>query len=207
MSVELHFRPLDDSTWIEDGEAHWKRCPFKVSYSKNLAQLRYELSKLGVDQAVIEIDYQDQDLRLDGLPRAGARPQSPRVRLSFEAPEIGPQCFMCDTYKHWHENLRGIVMTLDRLRAIERYGSTRGKQQYKGWGALPATATHGFTTRAAAADFLARHADDANSVEICEDSAAAEKAYREAARRNHPDKGGEEHLMVKLNFAREKLRG
>lgn len=205
MSVDLHFRPLDHSSWVADGRGRYQRCPFKASWSKNLSQLRYELEKLRAPRAVIEIDFEGEDLRLDGLPRATARPKSPRVRLSFDAPEIGAQCYMCDTYGHWQENLRGIVLTLERLRAIERYGSTRGKQQYKGWGALPAHATNGFANRTEAAAFLARHSGlDAHQIEII--PAVAKHAYRIAAARHHPDKGGDEQLMARTNQARERLK-
>jgi hypothetical protein len=198
MSVDLHFRPLDHSTWVPDGRRNYKRCPFKASWAKNLSQLRYELEKLGAKSAVVEIDYAGGDLRLDGLPYANTKPNSPRVRLSFEAPDIGPQCFMCDTYPMWQENLRGIVMTLDRLRAIERYGATRGKQQYRGWAGLPAKATDGFQNREEARAFLMR-ASGLNG------SATDDQLYREAARRAHPDKGGDAQMMAKVNAARKTL--
>ncbi len=46
--------------------------------------------------------------------------------------------FPCDRFKHWDDNLRAISLTLERMRAVDRYGVTLNKQQYAGFKALPA---------------------------------------------------------------------
>lgn len=56
--------------------------------------------------------------------------------MSFDTKK-GSLRFPCDTYISWEDNLRAIVLTLERLRAIDRYGVTQHAEQYKGWNALP----------------------------------------------------------------------
>lgn len=196
--MDLFFRPLDNATWISEKGKRYKSCPFRAGFERTLSQLRYELEHLKAQRAAIEIDYDGAELRIDGLPYANARPKSPRVRLSFEAPGIGPQAYMSETYGTWQENLRGIVMTLDRLRAVERYGATRGKQQYRGWAGLPAKAWDGFKDRAEAVAFLKRAAE-LNG----EWNGDVDGLYRAAAARHHPDKGGTDDMMAKINQARK----
>jgi len=46
----------------------------------------------------------------------------------------------CDSFKDWEANLRAIALSLERLRAADRYGvTTEEKEQYIGWLRLPAT--------------------------------------------------------------------
>jgi len=200
MSVDLFFRPLDRSTWVDDGRKKYKPDRWKRPYGAIVRELEYELSRLGVARAVVEIDYAEADLRRDGMPRANTTPHSPKVRLSFTTDDLGPQCFMCDTFAEWKVNLHGIMLTLQRLRLIEEYGATRGKQQYRGWAALPAKAWDGWQSAAEARAFLARMAghEDLNGM-------SDDELYREAARRHHPDKGGDPQMMTKINAARRLL--
>ncbi len=198
--AEITFRPLDESTWIDDGRAHYLPCLFRASWASTMRELRYELSAIDVRLAVLEIDYDGKDLRRDGLPKAYAKPNGPRVRLSFQTEELGPISFMSDAYAEWKDNVRGIVKTLAAMRAIERYGATRGKQQYKGWASLPETATSGFKGPADALAFLERAAGN-----VTPGQHKIEELYRMAALRNHPDKGGTQDMMAKIQDARRVL--
>ena len=38
-----------------------------------------------------------------------------------------------DQYDHWHANLRGIVLSMEALRGVDRWGATKRKQQYAGF--------------------------------------------------------------------------
>lgn len=207
--VEIEFRPMDHSTWVDDGAPDRKRSTFKVAFYENVRLLKREIANLGADFAVLEIDYDGCDLRLDGMPRAGTKAKSPRVRVSFEAPSIGPLCYMCDTYRDWHSNLRAISLTLERLRAIERYGATRNQQQYRGWAALPEKSGGAIRSKDEAAKFLldvsAFPADELSLHELAR-GIGLNKAYRMAAHNAHPDKpGGSNGLMARVNEAKEMI--
>lgn len=49
--------------------------------------------------------------------------------------------FAVDTYTTWQDNLRAIALGLEALRKVERYGITRGTEQYTGWKMLTARAS------------------------------------------------------------------
>ena len=44
--------------------------------------------------------------------------------------------YPCDKYSNWQANLRAIALSLEALRAEDRYGVTRRAEQYKGWAKL-----------------------------------------------------------------------
>lgn len=119
------------------------RWTFKASWSNTLALLERELGHLDATDVVLEADFREQDLRLDGMPRSNARPPvDPAVRISF-ASKYGPLIYQADSCEQWQHNVRSIALGLEALRAVDRYGITRRAQQYSGWrqiGAGPSAA-------------------------------------------------------------------
>jgi hypothetical protein len=85
---------------------------------------------------VIEAQFTEDEIRLDGRPRAGARPAFPGVIVSFDS-KHGPLRFCCDDCVDWMDNVRAIALTMNYLRGADRYGVTKDGEQYKGWKALP----------------------------------------------------------------------
>lgn len=172
---------------------------FKASYGRTLEQLQYELRMLdAVDPIIIEAGYQPHEIRLDGLPRKGARPSDPAVIISFDS-RVGPLRLGCDTYWSHEDNLRAITLTLEHLRAVDRYGVTKRGEQYQGWTALPPSG-EGEMDRDEAEAFI-RHWGSRPGVTTQTDDLAA--AYRRAALRLHPDVGGELAQWAKLDRARQ----
>ena len=204
-AVEFRFRPLS-GVWQDDGLEEYQTCRFRASYRKTLDLLTYEMIRLGVGSAVIEMDVSERDIRLDGLPRAHARPDTPRVRLSFEHPKIGPLQYPCDTFADYRDNLRAIAKTLEAQRAMDRYGATRRSQQYRGWRALPPRAGGEPETRVEAASVIARY-----SVHTAEDLLAhpdrIPRAGRQAQHKTHPDRGGSAHEFYLVQEAIRTLGG
>jgi hypothetical protein len=124
-SVNYTVRPI--SNWPLPAKAR-SSSPFRASYSQSEDQLLRELGHLRAKDIVLEIDVQPSDLRLDGTLRANARPQGPRVCLYAET-KHGPLQMPCDTYWDWKDNVRAIALSLQALRAVDRYGcSNRGEQ-------------------------------------------------------------------------------
>src|SRR5690606_5164123 len=79
----------------------------------------------------------EDDIRLDGLPRANARPGHQGVVLAFDS-KYGPLKYATDTFDRWQDNLRAIALGLESLRRVDRYGITKRGEQYTGWRQLPA---------------------------------------------------------------------
>lgn len=196
------------------------RWTFKASWSSTLELLERELAYLDAGDVVLEVDIREQDLRLDGSPRANARePQDPAVRLSFES-KHGPLIYQCDSVDFWQHNVRSIALGLEALRAVDRYGITRRAEQYTGWrqiGGGPAIVTDAPMTRAAAAETLARYSigyanpsGDALAAEtraILDNPSRLTTAARLAQRSAHPDTGGTAEAFQKVQAAIAVLRG
>lgn len=114
--------------------------PFRARWTSTVDLLVKELRAHGARRVVVEIDIREDDLRLDGLPRAGCSARTPGVVLSFEATKVpgSPQLrYEVGTYSDWRDNLRAIALGLQALRAVDRYGVTKRGEQYAGWRALP----------------------------------------------------------------------
>ncbi|QDU34295.1 hypothetical protein KS4_23620 [Poriferisphaera corsica] len=155
---------------------------------------------IGVRDAIIEADVTENQIRNDGLLRSTARINGERVRLSFVHPAAGPLQYPCDTYNDWRDNLRGIVKTLSAQRAMERYGAVRQHQQYRGWAALPSPIELPMTLEQAA-NLVS--SSDRNSV--INDADEYRKAYREVAKKVHPDVGGCADEFARLQNAKSIL--
>lgn len=178
MTAEFVCKPID--TWPGEFTPDRDRqtAPFGGSFHQTRKKLLWELTHLDVEVAIIEIDVTDADLRLDGLPRSSAYVPPP-VKVSFEAGDGDVQVFAVDKYAHWHSNLHAVALTLDRLRAIERYGAVRDGQQYAGWKAIGVSSdSYG--------QALSRLAEIARTT-IDE---PVDRIVRQAQVRTHPDRGG-----------------
>lgn len=179
--------------------------PFRAKWTDTRALLLRELDMLGVDLAVMELDLAPTDLRQDGEIRANARLRSGRVRLSFTS-RHGALQYACDRYdgylwgglnlQPWQCNARAIALTLQSLRAVDRYGAVRAGEQYRGFRAIEATAAAAFTTADEAMRWLLAQVGDTESLG---------SAYKAAARRMHPDAGGDPDEWARLDEARQLL--
>jgi len=216
----LRLRPI--AAWpgpMTPAEAR-QRSPFKAAWRSTLDTLDRELhylGKAGAASAVLQVAMREQDFRLDGMPRANARPEHPGVILAVEA-AAGPLSFPCDTYVSWQDNLRALALALEALRKVDRYGVTRRSEQYRGWKALPGGPTpmpgpdgHTMTVEDAS-EFLHEQAVasgrlPSNAVRdvLLLRPVTVDVAYRLAARRLHPDKGGTVEDFQRLQQAKAVL--
>jgi len=194
------------------------RYAFRASWADTLELLERELRYLDAVDVVLEADFREQDLRLDGMPRSNARePVDPGVRISFGS-KHGPLIYQCDSVDWWKGNVRSIALGLEALRAVDRYGITRRAEQYTGWrqiGAGPAIVTDPPMTRPAAAEALVRAAHP----DLSGDSLAGharglldglldlDATVRRAQRHTHPDTGGSALAFDLVQRAIAVLRG
>lgn len=131
------FRPL--SLFPPEFHSPRQASQFKSGYSATMELLDLELHSLGARDFVIELAVTEADIRirLDGMPRASARPSHPGVVVSFDS-KHGPLRYGTDAFPHWEDNLRAIALGLEALRKVERYGIGKRGEQYQGWLALSA---------------------------------------------------------------------
>ncbi|MCX5066603.1 J domain-containing protein [Micromonospora lupini] len=186
---------------------------FKANWSETLDLLTREVDLLGAALVVVQIDVTDGEIRRDGMLRANARVGFPGVKVSFDS-RYGPLTYATDAYEQqygfalpgWQANVRAIALGLEALRAVDRYGVTRSGEQYRGWTAIAATSGEFDMTREQAATLLAAETSwTAGDLLADPDKVAA--AFRIAARKHHPDVGGDTELFRRLAAARDLLAG
>lgn len=168
----------------------YRRSQFSASLSKTLRLLSRELGFLQAKQLVILLDVSERDIRLDGAPRANAKVGEPCVAVSFES-KHGPVRMVTGEYSTWQDNLRAIALSLEALRAVDRYGVSKSGEQYRGWRAIPMST------------------DPAEAIQTTDQAQAVLDAFgndlRRAIRETHPDHGGDETEFRKVIRARELL--
>jgi hypothetical protein len=206
------FRPL--SAWPDPETSPRKGSQFKASYDTTLRQLRDEADLLDAPEVVIQVVTAngELDLRVDGMLRAQARVVHVGCIVSMQTRHgplrIATDAFMTAYYHQgpdWQANLRAITLGLEHLRTLDRYGITRRGEQYTGWKALPpgGIALRGRMTEAEALTYLREHSDVAalhNRPDLIRE------AYRQAARRLHPDQpGGSTEAFQRLEEAKRIL--
>lgn len=198
------------------------RWTFKAPWSDTLTLLERELRHLAARDVVLEADFREQDLRLDGLPRANARqPEDPAVKISFDS-KHGPLVYAADSCAYWQHNVRSIALGLEALRAVDRYGITRRAEQYTGWrqiGSGSAIVTEVPMDRERAADVLMAAMggldldDEAPFVSryaLLQQPLASDllrRVARVAMRRTHPDTGGSAEAFDEVQRAIAVLKG
>lgn len=224
---QLVFRPLTQKgPWTPSHERQPSR--FSAGWEATVRDLRHEVDLISPRDTliVLEADATDRDIRLDGGLRADAKVRSDGVAVSFDS-RHGPLRYQCDRYRWggggflraWQANVRAVVLTLEALRAVDRYGAATSGEQYRGFTALP-PGTPAAMTVEDAARFMAEHAcmtvgeavtfpwgpHHKGWAPILHDPAEEAAAYRLAAQVYHPDRGGDHETFVRLQEAHELLQ-
>jgi hypothetical protein len=210
--MEVRIRPIQ--SWPGEETQTRKHSPFRATYGTTLAELDVELRALKAKNVVLQLAVRDSDVRLDGGLKSGRRPADPRVILSMDTPH-GPLSYPCDTFRDWTDNLRAVVLALNALRAVDRYGVTKHGEQYTGWKQLPGGTPMPAATMTVdqAAAFLAEATGEPCDAGDFLDSPgvvhgpSVERGYRVAVKRLHPDAGGSTEDFQRLQQAKRVLDG
>lgn len=134
--IRITYRPLP--IWPYTETRPREAAKFTVGLDRTMNDLRYEVDRLDGREVVIGIGYLDHEVRMDGTPRRDARrPRHPGVEVSFDS-RHGRLSYATDIYVRWEDNLRGVTLALEALRAIDRYGVSKRGQQYAGFSLLTA---------------------------------------------------------------------
>lgn len=214
--IDARFRPLDPSAWPQALTKGRRSPQFRSPLSATLDLLETELEAIKARDIVIETAHAQRDIRNDGWPRADARvPSFPGVILSFDSVH-GPLRYLTDTFEAgsyyvsgkgsqrihgWEANLRAIALSLEALRAVDRYGVSKRGEQYRGWGALPPGTPMGPAMTIEAAALLVLGHDNPNGV----DPGWVRQQFRKKAKEAHPDAGGDPEEYRRLVEARDLL--
>lgn len=211
------FQPI--GVWPEDWrdpnrEREYSR--FEATYTQTLSLLRRELNCLDVDECVIQVDARSSQIRRDGMMLANAKVEHPGVIVRFETERFGTLVYATDRFvgsysrPAWQENLRAIALGLEALRKVERYGIAERGQQYAGYKELGSGIPLGAQQESSmSAEQAAKFMLDCAGMlkltsisELLEDPEIADFAYKRAAKRSHPDVGGDTETFKRLNEAR-----
>jgi hypothetical protein len=170
--------------------ASWRReqSRFNTTFGAARDSLMEELRRLGAKNIVLSTNI---ELRRDGLPYASAKePDDPGAAVYFLYQ--GKQyCFACDRWKLVKENIQAICKTIEAIRGINRWGT----------GDMLAAAFKGFQQLPEPEKWWAIiGVNQGESLEVIE------ATYRAKARECHPDRGGSNEAMARLNNAIEQAR-
>lgn len=129
----------------------------------------------------------------------------PGVVVRLVGTKHGDLRYACDRFEAWEANLRAIALGLSDLRRLERYGIARRGEQYVGWAALGSGTAMGAAPEAMtvemAARVLAGATEGITAADVLAEPDDAKAAYRVAAKRYHPDKGGSTDTFQKVEEA------
>ena len=139
MRKGIRYEPLGDR-FPHDRTRSPSAAPFRSTWGHTEELLHREASKVGNPavwtwaEVVIDVEADHREIRADrSCLLASAKPGNavvvhvPHADLSFP----------CDTFDRWRDNVRAVALTMEKLRAIDRYGVATTGQQYTGWKALP----------------------------------------------------------------------
>lgn len=164
---------------------------FKVTFEKTVAELGYEIDRLGGRYPVITSNL---ETRTDGQPRRDrGEPADKGVSVYFDV--AGKQrVFACETFTSVKDNVRAIGLTIAALRSIERYGaSDMMDRALAAFAALPPPLDWRKVLR-----METWEKDEGRKPTMAD----VEDAWRYLSKRAHPDAGGSVDRMKQLNEAR-----
>lgn len=203
-NLNLTLKPIDQ--WPGKPTSAWSRekGPFTASLKDTLATLRKEMNALRAKSIVLQIAIKPHQLRLDGLPRAGATAEHLGVILAFDSSK-GPLRIWFDKFTKWESNLRAIAMHLEHLRLATLYGVGEDGQAYRGWTAIPPPKpeTSDLTTAVRSLyEFIGR----TYSPVAERDPEEARKLILSARTMAHPDRGGSAEEFYEVTKAAKILK-
>lgn len=205
MGLVINFVSLN-GTWPAKPTPTYRRknSPFKAGWSSTIELLERELQHLKATNIVIQADCDRSEIRIDGQLRANAKLNGPGVVIAFESPSKGALSFPCDTFTEWKANVRGIALSLEALRAVDRYGVTQQAEQYKGWTALPDVRNERQTRRKTAAEWICQQcfavgeSNPPTVATLLNDSEIRRIVYKRLAVLLHPDRIGNDERFKQL---------
>lgn len=158
-----------------------RAAPYKVTLEQAVKEAVAELSRMGAKDVVLS-----SNMRVGLIRSSETELKDPGVALYWTTKGGQPMVMACDGWSRLRDNVRAIGLTLAAIRAIERSGASQLLERvFTGFQALPEGIDHW-------------------KVLGIEQGASEERLsarYRELARKLHPDHGGTDAQMAKVNQA------
>lgn len=152
-----------------------------------------ELRLLGASTPILSSNL---TLRLDGLPYASQRQPDDAGAAIYFTYRGDHLAFACDRWRRVEDNVQAIRLTIGALRGTGRWGTgDMMKAAFTGFKQLPAPSA---CNDAPWWEVLGLPQDASNN--------QIELAYRELAKKNHPDRGGDHKAMARVNKAAKEAR-
>lgn len=184
--MDYNVKPIDQWPDALTPARKREKAKFLSDFNRVFKHLERELKHLHAKELTLFIDVLPGDIRIDGKPRAGAKPSHPGVIISFES-KHGPLTYWTDRYTEWVANLRALSLGLETLRSIDRYGMNKQGAQYKGL-----NEASGLSSEQEAATIILGLAGwptgQGEIKSLLDDPSFHDKAYRAAAGKAHPDR-------------------
>lgn len=175
----------------------WKRernprhSAFKTGFGAARNFLNDELKRMGARAVILSTNI---PLRNDGQPRANMPEPKDRGVAVYFARKEKELVFACDKFDRTQDNIYAIGKTIEALRGIERWGaSDMMERAFSGFKALPSQ-TNGESW------WSILGVDASATIE------EVEAAFKAKAKVAHPDLGGSNDAIRKLNIARDQAR-
>ena len=159
-----------------------------------------QIHRVQTDSVVISTNIRTRN---DGLPwGSAAEPEDPAVAVYFHL-DKEPHCIACDAWDRVADNIAAIAATVNAQRGLERWGAVDLKAAFAGFRALPGGRADVAMTESDAIAFISLHTS-LDGLAVQRDLKAA---YRTAAKRLHPDAGGNAADFAQLQEAYRVLGG
>jgi hypothetical protein len=127
------------------------------------------------------------ELRLDGQPRSDRRdPEDPGVAVYFRL-QGRDIALACDKWDRVADNITALAKHIEALRGMDRWGVGTAAQAFAGYQMLAAP----------------EQWFEVLGVSVSATEAEIKSAYRTLAMAAHPDQGGSDAAMARLNAARD----
>lgn len=155
-----------------------------LTVAESRQRLSDQLDALGARYVTLSSNL---ELRLDGQPRSGApEPKDVGVAVYFRL-NGKDTVLACDKWDRTADNIAAIAKHIEALRGIDRWGVGTAAQAFAGYQALPSPEQWWQVLG------VSQHAEKSE----------ISAAYRAKAATCHPDQGGSDAAMARLNVARD----
>lgn len=159
---------------------------FKIQLNKAREELLLEIERMGGQHPVISCN---MPYRKDGLgPLAGSKEPNDQGVAVYFLRRRRQMVFACDRWSSVRSNMRAITKTIEAMRGIERWGASEMMERaFSAFEALPPPQSPWKIL----------------GIPPASKEDAINAAFRERAKRAHPDAGGSHNAMAELTAARD----